>query len=108
MKKPNEQSRNCRASGGKKLKKEISRLWREVAGLISRDLVPARESCVQLLGMCEDYNLCAHSEWFDAWRQCGEQVKLCLLAAERGDFSAAREKISEVNHLTRECHKFYK
>lgn len=96
------------ASGGKKLKKDISRLWKEVEKQVDAESVLSRELAAELRRKCEDYHLCAHSRWFAAWRECADQVKACIAAAEKGDFAAAREKISAVNHLTKECHRLYK
>ncbi|MBU0965979.1 MAG: hypothetical protein KKA54_06320 [Proteobacteria bacterium] len=96
------------ASGGKKIKKDISRLWKEVVKQVSGESVLPRELAAELRRKCEDYNLSAHSQWFDTWRECVDKVKACIAAAEKGDFAAAREKISEVNHLTKECHRLYK
>jgi hypothetical protein len=96
------------ASGGKKLKKDISRLWKDVVKQVSEESVLSIGLAPELRKKCEDYNLSAHSQWFDGWRKCADKVKACIAAAENGDFAAAREKISEVNHLTKECHRLYK
>ncbi|MEW6288811.1 MAG: hypothetical protein AB1545_03030 [Thermodesulfobacteriota bacterium] len=96
------------ASGGGKLKKDISRLWKEVVKQVGAEYVLSRELAAELRQKCEDYNLFAHSQWFDGWRECADRVKACIAAAEKGDFAAARQKISEVNHLTKECHRLYK
>ncbi len=97
-----------KSSGGKKLKKDISRLWKDVVKTINEETVPSRESGAELLKKCEDYTLCTNNEWSDLWRDCILQVKLCLDAAEGGDFTAAREMVVEVNRLTKECHNLYK
>ena len=104
----NEKMLKCPASGGKQLKKDISRLWKEVVKQVSAESALSRQLAAELRAKCEDFTLCAHSQWFDAWRECADQVKACITAAEKGDFAAARQKISEVNHLTKECHRLYK
>lgn len=96
------------AAGGKKLKKDISRLWKDVVKQVSEESVLSRGVAAELRKKCEDYTLSAHSQWFDGWRECADQVKACIAAADKGDFAAARKKISEVNHLTKECHRLYK
>ncbi|MFZ5770709.1 MAG: GAK system XXXCH domain-containing protein [Thermodesulfobacteriota bacterium] len=103
-----ENVQRCPASGGKTLKKEISRLWKEVVKQVHAESVPPRELAADLRAKCEDFTLYAHNQWFAAWRACVDQVKACVAAAEKGDFATAREKISEVNHLTNECHRLYK
>lgn len=97
-----------KASGGKKLKKDISRLWKDVSKNISAGLPPSPEIAKELLKICDDYSLHAHSEWFDLWRNCCSEVKSCVNSALSGDFITAVAKINEVNRLTRECHKLYK
>jgi len=104
----NEKLQKFPATGGKKLKKEISRLWKEVVKQVGAESVLSKELAAEMRQKCEDYNLSANSQWFDAWRECTDRVKACLAAAEKGDFAEAREKVSEVNHLTKECHRLYK
>lgn len=103
-----EKLERCPAAGGKNLKKEISRLWKEMVKQVHAESVPPRELAAELRAKCEDFTLCAHNKWFAGWRTCVDQVKACVAAAEKGDFATAREKISEVNHLTNECHRLYK
>ncbi|MBU4260772.1 MAG: hypothetical protein KKC76_02690 [Proteobacteria bacterium] len=103
-----EKVRKCPASGGKNLKKDISRLWKEVVKQVGAENALPRELAAELRKKCDDYHLCAHSQWFEAWCECANVVKACISAAEKGDFAAARQNISEVNHLTKECHRLYK
>ena len=104
----NETSQKFPAAGGKKVKKDISRLWKEVVKQVNAENVLSAETAAELRKKCEDYHLHAHSQWFDAWRSCADQVKACITAAASGDFGKARELITEVNHLTKECHRLYK
>lgn len=96
------------ASGGKQLKKEISRLWKEVGRDIKDGATPSRNSGLKLLQKCEEYSLNANSRWFSAWQDCCQQLKECLQAAEAGNHEQAREMAAEVNRLTKECHRLYK
>lgn len=96
------------ASGGKKLKKDISRLWKDVVKQVSEESVLSRELAIELRNKCDGYHPYAHSKWFDGWSECADKVKACLAAAEKGDFAEARKNISEVNHLTKQCHRLYK
>lgn len=99
---------NSGAPGGKKVKKEIGRLWKEVAKQVSANTSPSRVLSDELMKKCDEYNLCAGKEWFVLWRQCCDEVKACLVAAQKGDFAAATDKVDLVNRLTKECHKLYK
>ncbi|MCB2182972.1 MAG: hypothetical protein KQH63_13140 [Desulfobulbaceae bacterium] len=101
-------NKRFRASGGKHLKKDISRLWKEAAESIEADVVPSAFFCKELLDKCEDYNLYSHRQWAGLWRECCRHVKKCLCFAREGDFTSARKLVVEVNRLTEECHKLYK
>ncbi|MFH1216917.1 MAG: hypothetical protein V1706_10505 [Pseudomonadota bacterium] len=102
------QGKKVGVSGGKKLKKDIARLWKEVTKLAAEETALSPESAQELTKKCEDYNLCADKEWFDSWRQCSAEIKGCLTAVKKGDFATAREKVALVNRLTKECHRIYK
>jgi len=97
-----------KAVGGKKIKKDISRLWKVVVKSVNACKIPDSGGISDLLNSCEDYNLHTNREWADLWRDCFDKVKECTIAARNGDFDTAKEKIVEVNRLTKECHKKYK
>ncbi|MFZ5760117.1 MAG: hypothetical protein ACOY32_10890 [Thermodesulfobacteriota bacterium] len=94
--------------GGKKLKKEISRLWKRVAAQVEKGTGPATADGADLLRACEEYTMYADKEWFDSWRHCHEEIRACLALAGRGDYPAAQVKMATVNRLTKECHSLYK
>lgn len=94
--------------GGKKLKKEIGRLWKRVAAQVEKGTAPATADGADLLRACEEYTIFADKEWFDSWRHCHEEIRACLALAGRGDYPAAQMKVATVNRLTKECHSLYK
>ncbi|MFZ5766820.1 MAG: hypothetical protein ACOY4H_14680 [Thermodesulfobacteriota bacterium] len=94
--------------GGKKLKKEIGRLWKRVAAQVEKGTGPATADGVELLRACEEYTIYADKEWFDSWRRCHDEIRACLALAGRGDYPAAQVKVATVNRLTKECHSLYK
>ncbi len=100
--------KSYKAAGGKKVKKDVSRLWKEVVKSVNAGTVPDSVCVSDLLKSCEDYNLNANSAWADLWRDCCNEIKKCTNAAQNGDFDSAKETVGVVNRLTKECHKKFK
>ncbi len=93
---------------GKKIKKDITRLWKSMSRVLEQGNLPTPEDGKKILTLCEDYNLYAAKEWSDDWQQCVAVVKNAYQAAESGETEKAQELIAEVNRLTKICHKKYK
>lgn len=96
------------APGGKKLKKEIGRLWKSIAKNIGTGQTPSQTDTKSLIKKCEDYNMYAEHPWQDDWNACFKAVEQCAKAATNGDFDTAKTLVAEVNRLTKVCHKKYK
>lgn len=97
-----------RAPGGKKIKKEITRQWKNIARGFASQTAPTAAEAKALLKACEDYNLYTESHWSEDWHACVLVVKESLNAAISGDFAKAESLGEEVNRLTKECHRKYK
>lgn len=100
--------KKLKSTADKGLKKDISRMWKDVSKSIRAGEKPSGDISSQLLKKCDDYTVCAHKEWFDLWRECAEQIKKCLLSAQNDDFELAKQQVILVNRLTKECHNLYK
>lgn len=94
--------------GGKKLKKDINRLWKELVKIVNEKATVPADLGRELEKMVEDYNLHANPQWADSWHACVDKVKLCIAAAKRGDFVSAHDIIGEITQQTRDCHRLYK
>jgi XXXCH domain-containing protein len=93
---------------GKRLKKEIGRLWESVAKLIEAETMPDATGTEGLLKRCEEYDLFADDDWQAEWATCTKLVQKCLTDAAIGDWPAARAMVREINRMTRNCHRQYK
>lgn len=96
------------APGGRKLKKEIGRLWKSVARNIELNQAPAPTEINTLVKKCEDYTIYAEHPWQDDWAAGCRAVEKCAKAATSRDFDTAKTLVAEVNRLTKACHKRYK
>lgn len=94
--------------GGRKLKREIGRLWKSVSKLIEADEMPDGAETEGLLKRCEEFNLFADGEWQAAWADCTMAVQKCFIDAATGDWPAAKAGVELVNRMIRECHAKYK
>ncbi len=100
-----------KASGapeGKKLKKEIGRLWKSVIKQIEKDQPPEQKDAAKLIKACENYTVFTDPVWQKEWTSCCEDVKRCLTAASKGDTATARELLGTVDSAIHACHKKYK
>ncbi|MDA8164404.1 MAG: hypothetical protein M0017_05155 [Desulfobacteraceae bacterium] len=94
--------------GGRKLKREIGRLWKSVSKLIEAGEMPERAETEGLLKRCEEFNLFADGEWQAAWAGCTLAVRKCFVNAATSDWPAAKAGVALVNRMIRECHGKYK
>jgi len=102
---------DIKASGapeGKKLKKEMGRLWKSVTKQIEQDKPPDQKEAAKLIKSCENYTVFTDAAWQAEWLSCCEDVKRCLAAASQGDFATARVLLENVDLATHVCHKKYK
>jgi hypothetical protein len=94
--------------GGKKLKREIGRLWKSVSKLIEAEQMPDAAETEGLLKRCEEYTLFALGEWQADWADCTLAVQKCFIDAATGDWPAAKAGVDLVNRMLRDCHGKYK
>ena len=94
--------------GAKKLKKEITRLWKDVSKILDEGRSPSRSEANQLTSKCDDYTIHAPSSWADEWQNCCKVVRECMEAAMAGDMNRAQNLVDEVNRQTKACHKKFK
>lgn len=94
--------------GGKKLKREIGRLWKSIAKQIERKQMPDGAETEGMLTRCEEFNLFATGEWQAAWADCTLAVEKCFIDAATGDWPAAKAGVDLVNRMMHDCHSAYK
>ena len=93
---------------GKKLKKEITRQWKNIVKNFNDNIAPTATESKRILTACEDYNLYTDHQWHQDWQTCCRVVQDTINAAIDGNFNKAMELATEVNRLTKVCHKKYK
>jgi XXXCH domain-containing protein len=93
---------------GKKLKKQITRQWKNIIKNFNENIAPTKAEAKKLLAACEDYNLYADRQWSKDWQSCCQIVQNTIDAALAGNFPKAQQLATEVNRLTKVCHKKYK
>ncbi|HIJ90778.1 MAG: hypothetical protein OEV89_08730 [Desulfobulbaceae bacterium] len=93
---------------GKKIKKEISRLWKTVCKQLEQGQVPTPAEEKSLISAFEKYTLFSEPAWHEEWLACFTILRETLGCARRGDMSTALEHAAEVNRLTKVCHKKHK
>jgi XXXCH domain-containing protein len=93
---------------GKRLKKELGRLWKSVAKLIEARTMPDAAEIEGLLSRCEEYTLFAHEDWQADWTTCTTIIKKCLTDAAIGDWPAAKAMVTEIDRMMHDCHDRYK
>ncbi|MFA7348568.1 MAG: hypothetical protein WCZ86_12480 [Desulfurivibrionaceae bacterium] len=93
---------------GKKIKKEISALWKTVAKKLEQGQPPTPAEENSLVSAFEKYTVFTESPWHEEWLACFTLLREALACARGGDMRTAREQAAKVNELTKACHKQHK
>ncbi len=96
------------SSDAKRIKKELSRLWRATRSRIASAEPPDATDCRALLALGAEYRLFTEREWRQEWEDCLTALTLCTEAATTGNWPAATALAGEIDQRIKECHKRYK
>lgn len=104
--------KNLRLQGrppeGRKIKKEITSLWKTVLRKLEQGEIPTPAEERSLVTAFENYTIFSEPAWRDDWLACFTVLREALACAHKGDMPKALEYAAEVNTLTKTCHKKYK
>ncbi|HEX9714930.1 MAG TPA: hypothetical protein VGA28_04480 [Desulfurivibrionaceae bacterium] len=93
---------------GKKIKKEISSLWKTVSKKLEQGQPPTPAEEKSLVLAFENYAVFSEPAWQAEWLACLAALRETLSCARRGDMRTALEQAARVNDLTKACHKKHK
>ncbi|OGQ86881.1 MAG: hypothetical protein A2512_04785 [Deltaproteobacteria bacterium RIFOXYD12_FULL_56_24] len=93
---------------GKKTKKEIARLWKDVCKKLEQGQPPAPAEEKALVSAFEGYTVFSEPSWQDDWLACLTILQEALAWARKGDMPKALEYAAEVNRRTQTCHQKHK
>jgi hypothetical protein len=93
---------------GKKIKKEISSLWKAVSKKLEQGQPPTAAEEKSLVSAFENYTVFSEPAWHAEWLVCLAALREALACARKGDMRTALEQTAKVNDLTKACHKKHK
>lgn len=93
---------------GKKLKKEIARLWKEFGKSLAEEKIPAEQLGNNLLKKCRDYRQFTEPSWHEQWLACTNLLEQSVVLAASGNLAAARSFLEQVDQRIKACHQKYK
>lgn len=93
---------------GKKIKKEIARLWKTVFNKLKQGQAPTPAEEKALISAFENYTAFTEPAWHEDWLACFTLLREALACAGRGETSKALEHAAEVRNLTETCHHKHK
>lgn len=93
---------------GKKIKKEISSLWKTVSKKLEQGQNPTPTEEKALVAAFENYTVFSEPAWHEEWLVCLTALREALACARKGDIPTALEQAEKVNDLTKACHKKHK
>ncbi|MFA6498304.1 MAG: hypothetical protein WC256_14265 [Desulfurivibrionaceae bacterium] len=96
---------NGRSPEGKKIKKEISILWKTVSKKLEQEQAPTPAEEKALVCAFENYTVFSESAWHEDWLACFSLLRDVLACARKGDMRTAQEHAKKMNDLTKSCHK---
>ena len=93
---------------GKKIKKQMSSLWKTISRKLEQGQPPTAAEEKALISAFENYTVFAEPAWHEAWLACFSTMREALACARRGEMRKALELAGEVNDRTKACHKNHK
>ncbi len=93
---------------GKKIKKEITLLWKSVFKKIEQGQAPTPAEEKSLVSAFENYTVFSEPAWHEDWLACFTVLREALDYAHKGDMHTALEYAAKVNDLAKACHKNHK
>jgi len=107
-----QQDKDLRLKGrppeGKKIKKEISSLWKIISRKLEQGQPPTPAEEKALVLAFENYAVFSEPAWHTEWLACLAALREALACAREGDMRTALEQAAKVNDLTKVCHKKHK
>jgi len=93
---------------GKKIKKEITSLWKNIFKKLEQGQTPTPAEEKAIVFAFENYTAFTEPTWHKDWLACFTILREALIYARNGDMPKALEYAAEVNALTKTCHKKHK
>lgn len=93
---------------GKKIKKEITSLWKTVFKKLEQGETPTPAEEKSLVAAFESYTVFSEPVWHEDWLACFAILREALSCARMGDMPKALDYAAEVNTLSKSCHKKFK
>ena len=93
---------------GRKIKKEITSIWKTVVKKLEQGEIPTPAEEKSLIAAFESYTVYSEPAWHEDWLSCFTTLREALSSARKGDMPKAMEYATEVNAITKSCHKKYK
>lgn len=92
----------------KRIKKEISRLWKDIGKHLAEGEIPPETLKNNLLKKCDDYCQYTDPAWHDKWLACTKVLKAAMQMATPGKIAEALTLLAEVNTMIKSCHREFK
>jgi XXXCH domain-containing protein len=92
----------------KKLKKEISFLWKNISKKIEAGVIPDKEECQDLIKKANDYALFAGKEWSDQWMLFCNDLSEMIAKAQGSQLQEADRLKIKIKQQKKDCHKQFK
>ncbi len=92
----------------KKLKKDLSRQWKQISTAIGTAESPSPLLQQDFLQTCEEYGRSAADQWHPQWQESVATMKELLALAQEGNFQEASRLLALVNNQRKACHAKYK
>jgi XXXCH domain-containing protein len=92
----------------KKIKKEISFLWKDIAQKIEAGVMPDKYECQDLIKKANDYAIFAGKEWSDQWMIFCKDLSDMIDKAQGSQLQEADSLRKKIKQQKKTCHKQFK
>lgn len=92
----------------KKLKKDISFLWKNISKEIEAGVIPDKDECQDLIKKANDYALFTGKEWSDQWLIFCNDLSEMIDKAHGSQVKEADTLFKKIRQQKKRCHKQFK
>jgi len=92
----------------KKIKKEISFLWKDISKKIEKGVIPDKEECRELIKKVNDYALFAGKEWSNQWMNFCNDLSEMIDKAQGSQLQESDTLRKKIKQQKKACHKQFK
>jgi len=99
---------NNRRYGGKKVKRALGAIWKDVRRDVSAEKRPKGGEAEELVALLDAYGPYVDPAWEKEWTACRQAIEKCLDLALNGDPGEVSRLMDSIEEMEKGCHRRHK